>query len=81
MTSDRGSVASLPKAMPLLVIPKPVLSVRNLLHAGSAAADSSREMLRFGMTTLLGASNCTTTRPLLEWTTAGANCYTYVDVR
>jgi hypothetical protein len=37
----------------LLVIPKPVLSARNLLAASGETADSSRDP-RFGMTILLG---------------------------
>ena len=37
-----------------LVIPKPGLSARNLLVAGSEKADSSRVRPRFGMTILLG---------------------------
>jgi hypothetical protein len=40
------------KTIPPLVIPKPVLSARNLLAAGSETADSSRNKPRFGMTIL-----------------------------
>jgi hypothetical protein len=39
------------KQLPPLVKPKPALSARNLLAAGSETADSSREIPRFGMTT------------------------------
>jgi len=39
---------------PPLVIPKPGLSVRNLLPAGSKAADCSRDNPRFGITILWG---------------------------
>jgi glucosamine kinase len=39
----------------LLVIPKPVLSARNLLAACSEEADSSRDIPRFGMTMSLGS--------------------------
>jgi hypothetical protein len=49
------------------VIPKPVLSARNLLAAGSETADSSSGKPRFGMTILLGNS----TAPRMPFVTYG----------
>jgi hypothetical protein len=47
------------KNNPTLVIPKPVLSVRNLLAAGSEAADSSRDTTALRNDNSLGFSNYT----------------------
>jgi hypothetical protein len=51
--STFGDGAVLTRNSLTLVIPKPVLSLRNAIAADRATADPSREMPRFGITTLV----------------------------